>query len=164
MSAIFRGESKRVPITPTAAVTCGQILTNGFLIGVATSAIAASEAGEMQLEGDYDLSGTSITAKIGDLVYADVKTLAGDTITAAPVGITLEAVTSASSVRVRLLPTLAAQSVPSASAFDATSTYAVGDLVTKSNKTYRCKTAIAVAAAWDATKWEEIAAGGSVTI
>lgn len=41
-------------------------------------------------------------------------------------------------------------------AFDAEETYAVGDLVTKDGKSYKCKTAIAVAAAWDATKWDEI--------
>ena len=40
--------------------------------------------------------------------------------------------------------------------FDAAKTYAVGDLVVKDGKSYKCKTAISTAAAWDATKWDEI--------
>ena len=37
--------------------------------------------------------------------------------------------------------------------YDATSTYAVGDLVIYQNQLYKCTTAIAVAEAWDATHW-----------
>ena len=48
--------------------------------------------------------------------------------------------------------------------FDATKTYTVGEYVTygdgASAKTYVCKTAIATAAAWDATKWTEIGPAG----
>ena len=40
--------------------------------------------------------------------------------------------------------------------FSAESTYAVGDIVIKDNKVYRCITAITTAGAWDSTKWEEI--------
>lgn len=49
-----------------------------------------------------------------------------------------------------------------ATVFSATSTYAVGDYVTYTSgspateKTYRCTTAITTAAAWDASKWEEV--------
>lgn len=42
-----------------------------------------------------------------------------------------------------------------ADAFDAASTYAVGDVVEHETKVYSCKTAISTAAAWDATKWTE---------
>lgn len=45
-----------------------------------------------------------------------------------------------------------------ASAFSASKTYAVGDYVTKDGKTYRCKTSITTAAAWDASKWTEVEA------
>ena len=49
-----------------------------------------------------------------------------------------------------------------ASAFSASSTYAVGDYVTYESeqvtKTYKCKTAISTAAAWDASKWDEVPA------
>ena len=41
-------------------------------------------------------------------------------------------------------------------AFSASKTYAVDDIVTHENKFYKCKTAISTAAAWDATKWDEI--------
>lgn len=40
--------------------------------------------------------------------------------------------------------------------FSAEKTYAVGDYVTHETKVYVCKTAIDVAAAWDASKWTEI--------
>lgn len=56
-----------------------------------------------------------------------------------------------------------------ADAFSATSTYAVGDYVTYTTagtpnvtKTYRCKTAITTAAAWDSTKWDEVGAAGPI--
>jgi len=48
--------------------------------------------------------------------------------------------------------------------FSASSTYAVGDYVVYGSgstaKTYRCKTAIATAAAWDASKWDEVGPAG----
>lgn len=44
----------------------------------------------------------------------------------------------------------------SAEAFDASKTYAVGDMVKKDSKTYKCIVAITEAAAWDASKWEEV--------
>lgn len=40
--------------------------------------------------------------------------------------------------------------------FDATKTYAVGDHVTYESKVYVCKTAVTAAAAWDASKWNEV--------
>lgn len=40
--------------------------------------------------------------------------------------------------------------------FSASNTYAVGDYVTYENAVYRCKTTITTAAAWDATKWDEV--------
>lgn len=40
--------------------------------------------------------------------------------------------------------------------FSASSTYAVGDYVTKDSKIYKCKTAISTAAAWDSSKWDEV--------
>ncbi len=40
--------------------------------------------------------------------------------------------------------------------FDATKTYAVGDMVKKDSKIYECIEAIEEAAAWDATKWKEV--------
>lgn len=40
--------------------------------------------------------------------------------------------------------------------FSASSTYAVGNKVQKDGKYYKCKTAISEAAAWDASKWDEI--------
>lgn len=49
-----------------------------------------------------------------------------------------------------------------ASVFSAESTYNVGDYVTytenTTTKTYKCKTAISTAAAWDASKWDEVPA------
>lgn len=43
-----------------------------------------------------------------------------------------------------------------AAAFSASSTYAVGDVVTEDGKLYICKTAISVAASWDSTKWKKL--------
>lgn len=47
-----------------------------------------------------------------------------------------------------------------ADAFDATSTYAVGDYCTKDTKTYVCITAITTAGAWDADDWSEVSNPG----
>ena len=44
----------------------------------------------------------------------------------------------------------------STEAFDATKTYAVGDMVKKDSKIYECIEAIEEAAAWDASKWQEV--------
>lgn len=40
--------------------------------------------------------------------------------------------------------------------FSETETYSVGDVVIYSGKSYKCKTAISTAGAWDASKWDEI--------
>lgn len=40
--------------------------------------------------------------------------------------------------------------------FDASKTYAIGDYVMHTNKTYKCTTAVTVAAAWDANNWTEV--------
>lgn len=47
----------------------------------------------------------------------------------------------------------AAETIPD---FDPAETYAVGDKVRKDGKTYECIEAIEEAAAWDASKWEEV--------
>lgn len=43
-----------------------------------------------------------------------------------------------------------------AEAFSASATYKVGDYCTHENKTYKCKTAVSTAGAWDESKWEEV--------
>lgn len=43
-----------------------------------------------------------------------------------------------------------------ANEFDNTKTYAVGDYVTHTNKTYVCVEAVTVAGEWDAENWEEV--------
>lgn len=49
--------------------------------------------------------------------------------------------------------------------FESTATYAVGKLVMYSNAIWKCKTAIATAGAWDASKWDRILEfGTNVTI
>ena len=40
--------------------------------------------------------------------------------------------------------------------FSTSSTYAVGDIVVKDKKIYRCITAITTAGAWDSSKWEQL--------
>lgn len=40
--------------------------------------------------------------------------------------------------------------------YDATHTYALGDIVIHSGKLYRCKTAITTAEAWTASHWEQV--------
>ncbi len=44
--------------------------------------------------------------------------------------------------------------------FSATKTYAIGDHVTHESKTYKCTTAVTVAAAWDANNWTEVVDAG----
>ena len=50
-----------------------------------------------------------------------------------------------------------------ANEFSTSSTYAVGDRVTRNGKLYKCTTAVTTAGAWDASKWTEVTLGTYVT-
>lgn len=68
-------EGASVDYTPGSAVTAGDVVVQGELIGVAPSDIAANELGALQVEGVFDFpkatgGGSAITA--GAKVYWDV--------------------------------------------------------------------------------------------
>ena len=156
---IFRGECKRIKITPTANLACGTFVLAGGLIGVTTSAIAANTEGEIQIDGDYDLAIASASAGVGALIKTTVSTLAGSDVAGVPVGIALESISSGTQIRIKLIPNVLALLEP----YKATSVYAVGDLCLYNGKVYTCKTAIASAEAWTSGHWTELATLGVVT-
>ena len=72
--ATFRHDGAAVDYTPDAAVTAGDVVVQGELVGVAKSDIAASALGALAVEGVFDFakdtgSASAITA--GSLCYWD---------------------------------------------------------------------------------------------
>lgn len=79
MSAIFRADGNMIPITPTAAISAGDVVAIGDdCVGVAVSAIAANTTGYVNTKGEYDVTITAGTAyDAGDTVSCAGVTLAG---------------------------------------------------------------------------------------
>lgn len=116
MGCFFRGETKRIKFTPTAAIGAGTLVKVGDLIGVTTSPIAANTEGEIQIDGTYELEGTTLTYTVGSVVTATVKSVAGEDVASQKVGICVKAVTSGSSVLFQLVPYLNSLTIASAAA------------------------------------------------
>lgn len=83
MGAIFRNIGDVITITPTAAISAGDVVAvSDNLVGVAFSDIPANTPGEINASGVYDVTITAGTAySVGDLVTAPAVTLAGVTTT-----------------------------------------------------------------------------------
>jgi len=72
--ATFRHEGQYVDYTPGSAVSAGDVVVQGSLVGIATKAIAANVQGALCLRGVFDIakattSGSAITA--GAKLYWD---------------------------------------------------------------------------------------------
>lgn len=80
MSAIFRNDSFCVPVTPTANMSCGDIIKFGSIVGVAVAPIAANTVGYIQISGEYDVDVSSVTASAGDSLVVAAKTLSGGSV------------------------------------------------------------------------------------
>lgn len=81
MGAVFRNDSVRIGVTPSAALDCGTVVYVNGLVGVATRPIEKDTYGEIQLVGEYDVDVSSVTASQGELVTVAAKTLAGESVT-----------------------------------------------------------------------------------
>lgn len=72
--ATFVQEGASIDYTPGSAVSVGEVVVQGELVGIAKFAIAANALGSLSVEGAYDFpkatgGGTAITA--GALLYWD---------------------------------------------------------------------------------------------
>jgi predicted RecA/RadA family phage recombinase len=106
--ATFRHDGDAVDYTPGAAVTAGDVVVQGTLIGVCTQSIAANKLGALAVKGVFDFAkatgtGTALTA--GLAVYWDDT---NDVVTATASGnvalgkVVTAAATTDAIVRVRL--------------------------------------------------------------
>ena len=107
---------------------------------------------------DYNLEFVR-TAQAGTLDFGGHNPYAGDAIYLVDGGGGLSLLGTLVQHRLEYIP-LDAEAV--ADAYDATSTYSVGDLVTHGGRLYECNTAISSPEAWNATHWTEkkVGAGG----
>ena len=151
VEGIFRGECKRIFFTPTADIPCGTFVIVGGIVGVTTSAVAANTQGELQIDGDYELRfNTAKTYTAGTLVLTDAYTTTGTKCAGVPVGLSLESITSAKSIKIKLLPFYIGEH---AQLYSSGSTYDVGDVVIQGSKFYVCKTAVTAAETFTSAKW-----------
>ena len=67
--AIFRHEGDFVDYTPGAAVSAGEVVVQGTMVGVATKDIAASTRGALRVGGVFDFAKGSGAITAGALVY-----------------------------------------------------------------------------------------------
>ena len=102
MGAVFRNDSFRIPVIPSATLACGTVVYVNGLVGVATRPIEKDTYGEIQLVGEYDVDVSGVTASQGEIVTVAAKTLGGED-TTCKFGPAVAAVTSSDTVaRLRL--------------------------------------------------------------
>ena len=108
--ATFVHEGKSIDYTPTSAVTAGDVIVLGTLVGVAPRSIEANKLGALQVEGVFDFpkaTGSSSAISAGDKVYWDAaeevatKTSSSNTYLGKAVA---DAAATAAEVRVKLAP------------------------------------------------------------
>ena len=73
-SQYVKGYQERVDYTPSGTLTCGTVVVQGYLVGVALIDVAAGALGELAVSGIFDFAkatatGSAITA--GAIVYWD---------------------------------------------------------------------------------------------
>jgi predicted RecA/RadA family phage recombinase len=71
MQAIRRAEGRSVDYTPSGAVSAGDVVIQGPLVGIAPLDIAAAALGALQLEGVFDVVQAAVTFTAGQAVYWD---------------------------------------------------------------------------------------------
>lgn len=74
MSATFRHEGVMVDYTPGSAVSAGDVVVQGDMIGVATAAIAANALGQLRVSGVFAFSksaGSTTALTVGAILYWD---------------------------------------------------------------------------------------------
>jgi len=76
--AIYKHKGESIDYTPTGAVTAGDVVVQGLILGVACNDIAANELGSLTIEGVFRFT-TSATFDVGDMAFYASGT---DTITA----------------------------------------------------------------------------------
>jgi len=74
MAARFIHDGKSIDYTPSSAVTAGDVIVQGELVGVAKQDIAANTLGALAIEGVFDFpkpTGAGTDAAVGTLMYWD---------------------------------------------------------------------------------------------
>lgn len=70
--ATFVQSGQSIDYTPAGAVAAGEVIEQVNLIGIAVRALAANEAGTLQVNGIFDfLKTASLVVNLGDLIYWD---------------------------------------------------------------------------------------------
>ena len=75
MSAQFVQDGRSIDYTPGGAVTAGDVVVQGDLVGIAKLDIAASQLGALAIEGVYDFpkaTGVGSGIAVGAICYWDV--------------------------------------------------------------------------------------------
>lgn len=71
MKATFVSEGRTIDHTPGSAVSAGDVVVQGPLVGVATRDIAASALGALAVEGIFDVAMAAVTITAGAAIYWD---------------------------------------------------------------------------------------------
>jgi len=74
MSATYRAKGDRIDYTPGSAVTAGDVVVQGTLVGIATKDIAANALGSLAVEGVFDISKEEVAFTVGEDVFFDTDT------------------------------------------------------------------------------------------
>ena len=75
MAARFIQDGKSIDYTPSSAVTAGDVIVQGELVGVAKQDIAANTLGALAIDGVFEFpkpTGAGTDAAVGTLMYWDV--------------------------------------------------------------------------------------------
>lgn len=131
-----------VVVNPKTGVRFGGGLADSLAIKAGTAGIEVATKGHVFIELCVGTSKAAVAK--GATIYRDS---AGKFTTAS---------SGNTNSNYKLLTPVRYKAAPTASAFSASSTYAVGAYVTKDGKIYKCVQAITSAAAWDGEDWTEV--------
>ena len=67
----YRAPGDRIDYTPDSAVSAGDVVVQGTLLGIATSDIAASALGSLAIEGIFDFPKEEVAMTVGQDVFWD---------------------------------------------------------------------------------------------
>lgn len=71
MSATYVQRGDRIDHTPSSAVSAGDIVVQGSLVGIATEDLEANKKGSLAVEGVFDIDKENVAFSVGDDVYYD---------------------------------------------------------------------------------------------